>query len=101
MGKRKSRKIEKRGPPLKLPTTFDCPYCGRGSAIEVKLDKKNLIGILRCINLECEVSENAWQTRITCLDHPVDVYHMWIDACHGVQKEEGEGEDKKEDEDES
>eukprot|EP00916_Digyalum_oweni_P019481 GHVL01032404.1.p1 GENE.GHVL01032404.1~~GHVL01032404.1.p1 ORF type:complete len:100 (+),score=16.52 GHVL01032404.1:29-328(+) len=99
MGRRKSRAIVKKGPPSKLSTSFDCPYCGMERTIEVKMDRKSNLASLKCTNTSCQCHENVWQSRISYLDEAVDIYHNWIDECQG-ENEEGGNQEEPDDEDE-
>ncbi|EDV23477.1 Transcription elongation factor 1-like protein [Trichoplax sp. H2] len=83
MGRRKS----KRKPPPKkklvggLETQFTCPFCNHEKSCDVKLDHTKNIGLV-----ECRVCGEDFQTKITYLSHPVDVYSDWIDACEEVNQ---------------
>eukprot|EP00039_Didymoeca_costata_P001227 m.50871 g.50871 ORF g.50871 m.50871 type:complete len:83 (-) comp10691_c0_seq1:1347-1595(-) len=76
MGKRKS----KRKPPPKksagkLATKFDCPSCNHEMSCEVSLNLQKKVG-----SIMCRICGESYQTRITYLSEPVDVYTDWIDA---------------------
>uniref|UniRef100_A0A452V087 Transcription elongation factor 1 homolog n=1 Tax=Ursus maritimus TaxID=29073 RepID=A0A452V087_URSMA len=76
MGRRKS----KRKPPPKkkmtgtLETQFTCPFCNH----EKSCDGDRLIS--------CTVCLEEFQTPITYLSEPVDVYSDWIDACEAANQ---------------
>ncbi|KAI8925844.1 transcription elongation factor Elf1 like-domain-containing protein [Entophlyctis helioformis] len=76
MGKRKSS----RKPVKKLKTTLDkefsCLFCNHERTVTAKLDNEHKIGQLTCS--ACGVS---FQTTITTLSEPIDLYSDWIDAC--------------------
>ncbi|XP_065183255.1 transcription elongation factor 1 homolog [Sycon ciliatum] len=78
MGKRKS----KRKPPPKrkltgnLSKVFNCPFCNHESSCEVVMDRARSTGII-----SCRVCLEDFQTSITYLSEPVDVYADWVDAC--------------------
>ena len=80
MGRRKS----KRKPPPKkmtgtLETEFTCPFCNHDKSCEVKMDRGRKTGII-----SCTVCLEEFQTLITHLSEPVDVYSEWIDACEAA-----------------
>ncbi|KAL2086647.1 hypothetical protein ACEWY4_017706 [Coilia grayii] len=78
MGRRKS----KRKPPPKkkltgdLDTQFTCPFCNHEKSCDVKMERSRNTGII-----SCSVCLEEFQTPITYLSEPVDVYSDWIDAC--------------------
>ncbi|KAI9173047.1 hypothetical protein H9P43_007178 [Blastocladiella emersonii ATCC 22665] len=85
MGKRKSSRKPVAKVKTRLPTVFNCPYCNHEKSIEVKLDKPNRIGTVKC-----RVCHETWQTNINALSAPVDVYSDWIDACEAAQTQHEE-----------
>nr|XP_003216865.3 PREDICTED: transcription elongation factor 1 homolog [Anolis carolinensis] len=82
MGRRKS----KRKPPPKkkmtgtLETQFTCPFCNHEKSCDVKMDRARNTGVI-----SCTVCLEEFQTPITYLSEPVDVYSDWIDAWGGSQ----------------
>ena len=77
MGKRKSsRKVQKAVQKPKLDKVFDCPFCNHTKTVEVKFTWKEKIG-----SISCRVCAASWQTTITHLSEPIDLYADWIDAC--------------------
>ncbi|MEQ2277654.1 Transcription elongation factor 1, partial [Xenotaenia resolanae] len=78
MGRRKS----KRKPPPKkkmtgdLETQFTCPFCNHEKSCDVKMERSRNTGVI-----SCSVCLEEFQTPITYLSEPVDVYSDWIDAC--------------------
>ena len=78
MGRRKSS----RKPPSRkkmtgtLETQFTCPFCNHEKACDVKMDRDRKTGFI-----SCAVCLEEFQTLITHLSEPVDVYCDWIDAC--------------------
>lgn len=92
MGKRKK---SSRGPAKrvtqKLDTKFNCLFCNHDKSVSCTLDKKNSIG-----TLSCKICGQSFQTRITSLSQPVDVYSDWFDAVEEVnlgRGSESEGDD--------
>jgi transcription elongation factor Elf1 len=81
MGKRKSRKAPQKKIAQKVPKVFDCPFCNHEKSVECKLDHKLALGVVRC-----RVCAADYQTRITYLMEPVDVYADWIDECDKINK---------------
>ncbi|GAV27905.1 hypothetical protein PMKS-001373 [Pichia membranifaciens] len=84
MGKRKK---SSRGPvkklKQKLDTQFTCLFCNHEKAINCTIDKKSNIG-----TLTCKICGQSFQTSITSLSEPIDIYSTWIDACEAVAEEE-------------
>ncbi|ELK28733.1 Transcription elongation factor 1 like protein [Myotis davidii] len=83
MGRRKS----KRKPPPKkkmtgtLETQFTCPFCNHEKSCDVKMDRARNTGVI-----SCTVCLEEFQTPITYLSEPVDVYSDWIDACEAANQ---------------
>uniref|UniRef100_A0A6Q2Z7Q4 Transcription elongation factor 1 homolog n=1 Tax=Esox lucius TaxID=8010 RepID=A0A6Q2Z7Q4_ESOLU len=83
MGRRKS----KRKPPPKkkltgnLDTQFTCPFCNHEKSCDVKMERARNTGII-----SCTVCLEEFQTPITYLSEPVDVYSDWIDACEAANQ---------------
>ncbi|KAI8347648.1 transcription elongation factor Elf1 like-domain-containing protein [Blakeslea trispora] len=82
MGKRKTKRKPQKKLKEKLDTSFNCLFCNHESSIECKIDQQNKVGILTC-----KICDVNWQTTITYLDEPVDVYSAWIDACEEVNRQ--------------
>lgn len=84
MGRRKS----KRKPPPKkkmtgnLDTQFTCPFCNHEKSCDVKMERTRNTGII-----SCSVCLEEFQTPITYLSEPVDVYSDWIDACEAANQQ--------------
>ena len=76
MGKRKSRQVQQKGPPPKVDTVFDCPYCCNKATVEVQIQKKDGIG-----RLWCRVCSVSYQKRLGPLDKQVDIFCAWIDEA--------------------
>lgn len=80
MGRRKS---SRKPPPKKrtgpLDTEFDCPFCNHQKSCDVKMDRARKTGLI-----SCAACLEEFQTPITHLSDPVDVYCDWIDACEAV-----------------
>ncbi|KAL7752434.1 hypothetical protein RI367_001968 [Sorochytrium milnesiophthora] len=89
MGKRKSARkvVVKRKP--KLDTAFNCLYCNHEQAVEVRMDNEKKLGFLRC-----RICDERWQSKITTLSEPVDVYSDWLDAAEEAQKQADEGQSR-------
>ncbi|KAK6469032.1 mRNAion elongation factor 1-like protein isoform X5 [Huso huso] len=83
MGRRKS----KRKPPPKkkmtgnLDTQFTCPFCNHEKSCDVKMERTRNTGVI-----SCTVCLEEFQTPITYLSEPVDVYSDWIDACEAANQ---------------
>ncbi|KAF1571491.1 UNVERIFIED_CONTAM: hypothetical protein FQV16_0017123, partial [Eudyptes robustus] len=59
-----------------LDTVFNCPFCNHERVCEVKLDRLRNVGFI-----QCRICTENFQTNITYLSEPIDVYSDWIDAC--------------------
>ncbi|KAI8984665.1 transcription elongation factor Elf1 like-domain-containing protein [Mycotypha africana] len=81
MGKRKTKRKPQKKLKEKLDTVFNCTFCNHENSIECKMDQQNKVG-----HLNCKICGVSWQTNITYLDEPVDVYSAWIDACEELNK---------------
>lgn len=81
MGKRKSRKkpMTRKKVVGTLETQFNCPFCNHEHSCEVKMDRTRNTGAIHC-----RVCLEDFQTSITYLSEPVDVYSDWIDACEAA-----------------
>ncbi|ORY78248.1 hypothetical protein BCR37DRAFT_394742 [Protomyces lactucae-debilis] len=87
MGKRKSSsKPQAKKTAGKLATTFDCLFCNHEKSVIVDIDKKGLIG-----SLKCKVCGQSHQCRTDALSAPIDVFSDWVDACDAVAQQDGAG----------
>ena len=93
MAKKKSRKIIVKPPKPKVPTIFDCPFCGNKKCITVKLNRKSNVAELKCKS--CSTNYN---NSINNLTEPVDVFYAWLEECKKVNSEELKKEEKEEEE---
>ena len=87
MGKRRKsakRQVAKKG--TSTAKQFKCPFCSHESSCDVKLDRKTETG-----RMACRVCGEEFQTRITSLSDPVDVYCDWTDALEGARGGDGAG----------
>uniref|UniRef100_A0A452Q7L6 Transcription elongation factor 1 homolog n=1 Tax=Ursus americanus TaxID=9643 RepID=A0A452Q7L6_URSAM len=86
MGRRKS----KRKPPPKkkmtgtLETQFTCPFCNHEKSCDGDRHPETQAPLLTIIS--CTVCLEEFQTPITYLSEPVDVYSDWIDACEAANQ---------------
>ncbi|EGF80287.1 hypothetical protein BATDEDRAFT_7246, partial [Batrachochytrium dendrobatidis JAM81] len=76
MGKRKSSKKPQAKIKMVLDKEFSCLFCNHEKTVTCKMDMENKIGQLTCS--ACGVS---FQSMVTKLSEPVDVFSDWIDAC--------------------
>jgi len=77
MGRRRSKRKpapKRRQDPLEQQ--FNCPFCNHERSCDVKMDR-----VRNCAYISCRVCLEEFQTTITYLSEPVDVYSDWIDAC--------------------
>mmetsp|Transcript_24378 Transcript_24378/g.55554 ORF Transcript_24378/g.55554 Transcript_24378/m.55554 type:complete len:92 (+) Transcript_24378:100-375(+) len=86
MGRRRSRGQAPPKPKPKLDTMFDCLFCQSGKAVEVKMVRLEQIGFLKC-----RVCNAAFQSRISYLSEPVDVYSDWVDETEEANYKKDEG----------
>ncbi|KAL6477073.1 hypothetical protein MHYP_G00155720 [Metynnis hypsauchen] len=80
------RKSKRKPPPKKkmtgnLDTQFTCPFCNHEKSCDVKMERNRNTGII-----SCSVCLEEFQTPITYLSEPVDVYSDWIDACEAANQ---------------
>ncbi|KAL7850675.1 hypothetical protein SRHO_G00200240 [Serrasalmus rhombeus] len=80
------RKSKRKPPPKKkmtgnLDTQFTCPFCNHEKSCDVKMERSRNTGII-----SCSVCLEEFQTPITYLSEPVDVYSDWIDACEAANQ---------------
>ncbi|GAA5931428.1 hypothetical protein JCM3775_005020 [Rhodotorula graminis] len=76
MGKRKSSKKPQTRVKQVLDKSFRCVFCAHQGSVTCKLDNKLKVG-----RLDCKDCGQSFQTDITHLSEPVDLYSAWIDAC--------------------
>jgi transcription elongation factor Elf1 len=74
MGKRKSSHKVSKMPRPKLDKVFDCPFCFHNKTVEVLYSKSKA-------SLSCRVCTANYETKLTPLTEPIDVYSEWIDEC--------------------
>lgn len=83
MGKRAKKVTLKKMAKPKLETVFSCPLCSHEKCIECRMDRTKQIGTARC-----RVCTAGYQTVITYLSDPVDVYAEWVDVVAEREKAE-------------
>lgn len=81
MGKRKSSKPAPKRKKYVLGTEFDCPFCNYSGCVEVRIFKKKHEG-----NLHCRVCKAKFQSKISPIMLPADLYCLWMDACEAEKK---------------
>ena len=91
MAKKRQRKKIYKIPVPKLEKTFNCPECGRKKVVEVRFNKKENKGYLRC--RACGENFEAKLKRASC---PIDVYYEWIDFIDNEREKEYENKIKEE-----
>ena len=74
MAKKRQRKKIYKIPEPKLEKTFNCPECGRKKVVEVRFNKKENKGYLRC-----RACGDNYESRLKKASSPIDVYYQWID----------------------
>ncbi|XP_046846589.1 transcription elongation factor 1 homolog [Xenia sp. Carnegie-2017] len=82
MGRRRSKRkapTKKKNDPLE--SQFNCPFCNHEKSCDVKMDRPR-----NTARIACRVCLEDFQTSITYLSEPVDVYSDWIDACESANQ---------------
>ena len=74
MAKKRQRKKIYKIPEPKLEKTFNCPECGRKKVVEVRCNKNESKGYLRC-----RACGDNYEARLKKASSPIDVYYQWID----------------------
>ena len=74
MAKKKQRKKIYKIPEPKLEKIFNCPECGRKKVVEVRFNKKENKGYLRC-----RACGDNYEAKLKKASAPIDVYYEWID----------------------
>ena len=74
MAKKRQRKKIYKIPEPKLEKTFNCPECGRKKVVEVRFNKRENKGYLRC-----RACGDNYEARLKKASSPIDVYYQWID----------------------
>jgi transcription elongation factor Elf1 len=83
MGRRKkaAKKVVKRVK-LTVAKVFKCLFCNREDSVTCNMDNKAMIG-----ELVCRVCNAKFQTTITSLTEPIDVFSEWLDETTDKQAE--------------
>ena len=95
MAKKRQRKKIYKIPVPKLEKTFNCPECGRKKVVEVRFNKKEHKGYLRC-----RACGDEYETKLKRASAPIDVYHQWIDEKDKEREKEYENKINDEENDE-
>lgn len=82
MGRRKAAKKVVKKVKLTVAKVFKCLFCNREDAVTCSLDHKAMIG-----ELVCRVCNAKFQTSITSLTEPIDVFSEWLDETSAEQAE--------------
>ena len=90
MGKRAKKVTLKKMAKPKLERVFSCPLCSHEKCIECKMDRQRLVGTAKC-----RVCAGGYQTLITGLSDPIDVYSEWVDVIAERDRVNGGGSIKK------
>ena len=83
MAKKKQRKKINKIPEPKLDKTFNCPECGRKKVVEVRFNKKEGKGYLRCRSCGDE-----YEGKLKRASSPIDIYYEWIDFRDNEKEKE-------------
>jgi len=88
MGKRKKSSRKPGGGRKKqvLETAFTCLFCHHDKSVSVKLNRKESIGYL-----SCRVCGQSFQSTITALSEPIDVFSEWMDAADDAAGNQSSG----------
>ena len=73
-GKRKKAKPPPAKTKPKVAQIFDCPFCGKTQSCSCKMDVEHSLG-----SILCDSCGAKFDTRISRLSDPIDVYSEWID----------------------
>jgi transcription elongation factor Elf1 len=73
-GKRKRAKPPPKKAKPKVATVFDCPFCGASESCACTMDVDHSLGTIRCDSCGAK-----YDTRISRLSDPIDVYAEWVD----------------------
>ena len=95
MAKKRQRKKIYKIPVPKLEKTFNCPECGRKKVVEVRFNKKEHKGYLRC-----RACGDEYETKLKRASAPIDVYYQWIDEKDKEREKEYENKINDEENDE-
>ena len=95
MAKKRQRKKIYKIPVPKLEKTFNCPECGRKKVVEVRFNKKEHKGYLRC-----RACGDEFETKLKRASAPIDVYYQWIDEKDKEREKEYENKINDEENDE-
>ena len=91
MAKKRQRNKVYKPPEPKLETQFNCPECGRKKVVEVRFNKKENKGYLRC-----RACRETYDTFLKRASTPIDIYYEWIN--HRDKEKEGEYDKQKNEE---
>ena len=83
MAKKRQRKKVYKPPAQKLETQFNCPECGRKKVVEVRFNKRENKGYLRC-----KACGEQYDTNLKRASTPIDVYYEWINHRDREKEEE-------------
>ena len=83
MAKKRQRKKIYKIPEPKLEKTFNCPECGRKKVVEVRFNKKESKGYLRC-----RACGDNYEAKLKKASAPIDVYYEWIDYVDKEREKE-------------
>ena len=83
MAKRRQRKKIYKVPVPKLEKTFNCPECGRKKMVEVRFNRKEGKGYLRC-----RACGDEYEAKLKKASEPIDVYYEWIDFRDNEREKE-------------
>ena len=95
MAKKRQRKKIYKIPVPKLEKTFNCPECGRKKVVEVRFNRKENKGYLRC-----RACSEEYEAKLKKASEPIDVYYEWIDFRDNEREKEYENKIKAEDNEE-
>ena len=83
MAKKRQRKKIYKVPQPKLEKVFNCPHCGRKKVVEVRFNKKENKGYLRC-----RACKEEHEAKLKKASAPIDVYYEWIDSIDNEREKE-------------
>lgn len=82
MGRRKAaKKVIVKRKKWTVAKTFKCLFCNHDEAVACKMDFKTMTA-----ELNCRICDAKFQTTITSLSAPIDVFSEWLDETHEQQE---------------
>ena len=96
MGRRKkaAKKVAKKKR-AEVARVFKCLFCNHEAVVSCQMDRKALVG-----ELHCRICDAKFQTTITHLTDPIDVFSEWLDETQERETAQAAGIEAPDEEDE-